>query len=208
MIRYRTRDLTRLLPGTARPMRRIDKITGRSDDMLIIRGVNVFPTQIEEQVLKVKQLAEVYEIHLYRNGNMDSMDVHVELKHELQHLDAEEDHAEHPQRDVEEAARRRVHQDEDDEDPGVDEAQAVDARRVLQQGGVAEADGGGEEARHQRDQHQEPEEPDPAERPFDLASEQEEDHDAQDGPDAGHVDQGPRDEPPDLTVANLAALVA
>ena len=90
MIRYRTRDLTRLLPGTARPMRRIDKITGRSDDMLIIRGVNVFPTQIEEQVLKVKQLAEVYEIHLYRNGNMDSMDVHVELKHELQHLDAEQ----------------------------------------------------------------------------------------------------------------------
>jgi len=52
----------RLLPGTARPMRRIDKITGRSDDMLIIRGVNVFPTQIEEQVLKVKQLAECYEI--------------------------------------------------------------------------------------------------------------------------------------------------
>ncbi|KRV63263.1 phenylacetate--CoA ligase PaaK [Pseudomonas citronellolis] len=90
MIRYRTRDLTRLLPGTARPMRRIDKITGRSDDMLIIRGVNVFPTQIEEQVLKVKQLAEFYEIHLYRNGNMDSMDVHVELKHELQHLDAEQ----------------------------------------------------------------------------------------------------------------------
>lgn len=90
MIRYRTRDLTRLLPGSARPMRRIDKITGRSDDMLIIRGVNVFPTQIEEQVLKVKQLAEVYEIHLYRNGNMDSMDVHVELKHELQHLDAEQ----------------------------------------------------------------------------------------------------------------------
>lgn len=52
MVRYRTRDLTRLLPGTARPMRRIGKITGRSDDMLIIRGVNVFPTQIEEQVLK------------------------------------------------------------------------------------------------------------------------------------------------------------
>jgi phenylacetate-CoA ligase len=86
MIRYRTRDLTRLLPGTARPMRRIDKITGRSDDMLIIRGVNVFPTQIEEQVLKIKQLAECYEIHLYRNGNLDSVDVHVELKAEHQHL--------------------------------------------------------------------------------------------------------------------------
>jgi phenylacetate-CoA ligase len=86
MIRYRTRDLTRLLPGTARPMRRIDKITGRSDDMLIIRGVNVFPTQIEEQVLKVRQLCECYEIHLYRNGNLDSVEVHVELKNEHQQL--------------------------------------------------------------------------------------------------------------------------
>ena len=86
MVRYRTRDLTRLLPGTARPMRRIDKITGRSDDMLIIRGVNVFPTQIEEQVLKAGSLAEVYEIHLSRQGNLDSIDVHVELKQELQHL--------------------------------------------------------------------------------------------------------------------------
>ncbi|WP_437880677.1 phenylacetate--CoA ligase PaaK [Pseudomonas sp. LRF_L74] len=88
MIRYRTRDLTRLLPGTARPMRRIDKITGRSDDMLIIRGVNVFPTQIEEQILKIKQLAEVYELHLHRNGNLDSIDVHVELKHGLEDLEA------------------------------------------------------------------------------------------------------------------------
>ena len=87
MIRYRTRDLTRLLPGTARPMRRIDKITGRSDDMLIIRGVNVFPTQIEEQVLKVRQLAETYEIHLSRTGNLDSMEVHVEPRHGLEPLD-------------------------------------------------------------------------------------------------------------------------
>ena len=53
MIRYRTRDLTRLLPGTARTMRRMDKITGRSDDMLIIRGVNVFPTQVEEQIFRI-----------------------------------------------------------------------------------------------------------------------------------------------------------
>jgi phenylacetate-CoA ligase len=52
MVRYRTRDLTRLLPGTARSMRRMEKITGRSDDMIILRGVNVFPTQIEEQILK------------------------------------------------------------------------------------------------------------------------------------------------------------
>ena len=93
MIRYRTRDLTRLLPGTARPMRRIDNITGRSDDMLIIRGVNVFPTQVEEQVLKVKQLCESYEIHLYRNGNLDSVDVHVELKAEHQHLSSEQQSA-------------------------------------------------------------------------------------------------------------------
>ncbi|SDU00062.1 phenylacetate--CoA ligase PaaK [Geopseudomonas guangdongensis] len=87
MIRYRTRDLTRLLPGTTRAMRRIDKITGRSDDMLIIRGVNVFPTQIEEQVLKVKQLSAQYELHVYRNGNLDGMDVLVELKPEFEHLD-------------------------------------------------------------------------------------------------------------------------
>ncbi|MCG8907022.1 MULTISPECIES: phenylacetate--CoA ligase PaaK [Pseudomonas] len=93
MIRYRTRDLTRLLPGTARPMRRIDKITGRSDDMLIIRGVNVFPTQVEEQVLKIKQLAECYEIHLHRNGNLDCIDVHVELRHDLQGLSADEQKA-------------------------------------------------------------------------------------------------------------------
>ncbi|MBD9676385.1 phenylacetate--CoA ligase [Pseudomonas sp. PDM18] len=93
MIRYRTRDLTRLLPGTARPMRRIDKITGRSDDMLIIRGVNVFPTQVEEQVLKIKQLAECYEIHLHRNGNLDCIDIHVELRHDLQGLSADEQKA-------------------------------------------------------------------------------------------------------------------
>ncbi|WP_262405635.1 phenylacetate--CoA ligase PaaK, partial [Pseudomonas fluorescens] len=93
MIRYRTRDLTRLLPGSARPMRRIDKITGRSDDMLIIRGVNVFPTQVEEQVVKIKHLSENYEIHLYRNGNLDSIEVHVELKHEHAGLDGQQQQA-------------------------------------------------------------------------------------------------------------------
>ncbi|WP_409524436.1 phenylacetate--CoA ligase PaaK [Nitrincola sp. MINF-07-Sa-05] len=82
ILRYRTRDLTRLLPGTARPMRRIDKITGRSDDMLIIRGVNVFPTQVEEQILKMSQLAPHYEIEVYRDGHMDSVIVRVELKSE------------------------------------------------------------------------------------------------------------------------------
>jgi phenylacetate-CoA ligase len=87
VIRYRTRDLTRLLPGTARPMRRMDKITGRSDDMLIIRGVNVFPTQIEEQILKVKALAPHYEIVVDKNGNLDTVQVKVELTPEAQHTD-------------------------------------------------------------------------------------------------------------------------
>ncbi|MGL4324128.1 MAG: phenylacetate--CoA ligase PaaK [Beijerinckiaceae bacterium] len=78
MIRYRTRDLTRLLPGTARSMRRIEKITGRSDDMMILRGVNVFPTQIEEQILKCAGLAPHFQIELSRKGRMDNMTVHVE----------------------------------------------------------------------------------------------------------------------------------
>jgi phenylacetate-CoA ligase len=78
MVRYRTRDLTRLLPGTARSMRRIEKITGRSDDMIILRGVNVFPTQIEEQILKCSGLAPHFQIELTRAGRMDNMTVHVE----------------------------------------------------------------------------------------------------------------------------------
>ncbi|MFT5133364.1 MAG: phenylacetate-CoA ligase [Gammaproteobacteria bacterium] len=80
VIRYRTRDLTRLLPGTARSMRRMDKITGRSDDMLIIRGVNVFPTQIEEQILKIESLAPHYQIEVSRENNLDAMLINVELK--------------------------------------------------------------------------------------------------------------------------------
>ena len=79
VIRYRTRDLTRLLPGTARTMRRMEKITGRSDDMLIIRGVNVFPTQVEEQILKVDSLAPHYQIEITRSGNLDEMTINVEL---------------------------------------------------------------------------------------------------------------------------------
>ncbi len=78
MIRYRTRDLTRLLPGTARSMRRMEKITGRSDDMMILRGVNVFPSQIEEQVLATPGLAPHYQIELYKSGPLDAMRVHVE----------------------------------------------------------------------------------------------------------------------------------
>jgi len=78
IIRYRTRDLTRLLPGTARSMRRMEKITGRSDDMIILRGVNVFPTQIEEQILKCAGLAPHFQIELSRTGRMDSLTVHAE----------------------------------------------------------------------------------------------------------------------------------
>ena len=78
IIRYRTRDLTRLLPGTARTMRRMEKITGRSDDMMIVRGVNVFPTQIEEQILKVQGLAPHYQIVLTRQDRLDEMEVLVE----------------------------------------------------------------------------------------------------------------------------------
>jgi phenylacetate-CoA ligase len=78
VIRYRTRDLTRLLPGTARSMRRMEKITGRSDDMMIVRGVNVFPSQVEEQILKVKGLAPHYQIVLTRSERLDEMEVLVE----------------------------------------------------------------------------------------------------------------------------------
>lgn len=83
VIRYRTRDLTRLLPGTARSMRRMAKITGRSDDMLIIRGVNVFPTQIEELILKDARLAPVYMIEVRRDHRLDEITVQVELKPSL-----------------------------------------------------------------------------------------------------------------------------
>lgn len=100
IIRYRTRDLTRLSPGTARSMRRMDKITGRTDDMMIIRGVNVFPSQIEELILKDARLAPHYQIELTKQGPLDAMTVHVEprdgfypgpadceaIAHELGHL--------------------------------------------------------------------------------------------------------------------------
>lgn len=79
VIRYRTRDLTRLLPGTARTMRRMDKITGRSDDMMIIRGVNVFPSQVEEQLLSLESLAPHYFIELSKDGHLDAMEINVEL---------------------------------------------------------------------------------------------------------------------------------
>ena len=83
IIRYRTRDLTRLLPGTARTMRRMEKITGRSDDMLIIRGVNVFPTQIEEVLLKNPNLCAQYQLQVSRDGHLDKLDVYVEVRADL-----------------------------------------------------------------------------------------------------------------------------
>jgi len=78
VIRYRTRDLTRLLPATARSMRRIERIKGRNDDMLIIRGVNVFPTQIEERVLQQRGLSPHYQLRVGRQGNLDLLTVLVE----------------------------------------------------------------------------------------------------------------------------------
>jgi len=89
VIRYRTRDLTRLLPGTARTMRRMEKITGRSDDMMIVRGVNVFPTQIEELILKRAELAPHYQCILTREGPLDCLTVAVETRHDVEAQSAE-----------------------------------------------------------------------------------------------------------------------
>ncbi|WP_405445823.1 phenylacetate--CoA ligase PaaK [Streptomyces erythrochromogenes] len=83
VIRYRTRDLTRLLPGTARPaFRRMEKITGRSDDMIILRGVNLYPTQIEEILLRTPGLAPHFQLRLAREGRMDTLTVRVEARRE------------------------------------------------------------------------------------------------------------------------------
>lgn len=83
VIRYRTRDLTRLLPPTSRSFRRMDRITGRTDDMLIVRGVNVFPSVIEEQILRDKRLAGTYQIFLSRDGHLDNVEVRCELQREF-----------------------------------------------------------------------------------------------------------------------------
>ncbi|MGW4122449.1 phenylacetate--CoA ligase PaaK [Nocardia sp. NPDC004711] len=89
VIRYRTRDITRLLPGTARTMRRMQKITGRSDDMIILRGVNLFPTQIEEIVLTVPTLAPQFECIVDRPGRMDQLTVRVEARPDATAADRE-----------------------------------------------------------------------------------------------------------------------
>jgi phenylacetate-CoA ligase len=85
VIRYRTRDLTRLLPPTSRAMRRMGRITGRTDDMLIIRGVNVFPSQIEELILKMPELAPQYQLVVAREGYMDTLEVLAEVRDALPH---------------------------------------------------------------------------------------------------------------------------
>ncbi|PWC50362.1 phenylacetate--CoA ligase [Azospirillum sp. TSA6c] len=99
VIRYRTRDLTRLLPPTSRGMRRMDKITGRSDDMLIIRGVNVFPTQVEELICKIPALAPHYELVVSRDGHMDNLAVRVEM-HDGIHPSEWDGHAKHLQHSI------------------------------------------------------------------------------------------------------------
>jgi phenylacetate-CoA ligase len=83
MIRYRTRDLTRLLPPSSRSMRRMERITGRSDDMVIIRGVNIFPTQVEDLILKQPELAPHYLLEITRPGSLDELTVHVEMSAEF-----------------------------------------------------------------------------------------------------------------------------
>jgi phenylacetate-CoA ligase len=84
VVRYRTRDLTRLLPGTARPMRRMERITGRTDDMIILRGVNLFPTQIEELILRIPELSPHFQCVLTRQGRLDVLTVRVERRPEAQ----------------------------------------------------------------------------------------------------------------------------
>ena len=129
VIRYRTRDLTRLLPGTARAMRRMEKVTGRSDDMMIVRGVNVFPTQIEEQLLRCDGLSPHYQIELHREQRLDMMRLIVE---------ARPDHADEASRAAQAAALAAhirnnigIGVDVVVGDPGSGERSAGKARRVI-----------------------------------------------------------------------------
>ena len=89
VVRYRTRDLTRLLSGTARTMRRMEKVTGRTDDMIILRGVNLFPTQVEELILRLPALSPHFQLHLSRSGRLDAMTIHVERRPEATPADAD-----------------------------------------------------------------------------------------------------------------------
>ena len=88
VIRYRTRDLSCLLPGTARTMRRMEKIFGRTDDMIILRGVNLFPTQVEQLILRWAALSPHFQLHMSRRGRMDVMAVLVERRADASPEDA------------------------------------------------------------------------------------------------------------------------
>ncbi|MGG5809398.1 phenylacetate--CoA ligase PaaK [Falsiroseomonas sp. CW058] len=129
VIRYRTRDLTRLLPGTARPaFRRMQKITGRSDDMIILRGVNLFPSQVEEQILRVPHLAPHYQLILTREGPMDSMTIAVECEpgtDEAERAGAAKALAHHVKAMIGVSARIELR------DPGAIERSVGKARRVV-----------------------------------------------------------------------------
>lgn len=129
VIRYRTRDLTRLLPGTARTMRRMEKVTGRSDDMFILRGVNVFPTQIEEQILRSVHLTGHYQILLSRPDRMDEMEVLAEARPESMDQTTLTDEALHLAERIKTmvgvTARIRIHP------PGGIERSMGKARRVI-----------------------------------------------------------------------------
>src|SRR5690606_38151859 len=127
---YRTRDVTRLLPGTARNMRRMEKVTGRSDDMMIVRGGNVFPSQIEELILKVAGLAPHYQIILTREGRMDEMDVVVEAADDAPRAEAGPELAHLVKSHVGISARVRVGV------PGSVERSQGKARRVVDRRGT------------------------------------------------------------------------
>lgn len=135
LIRYRTHDLTTLLPPTARSMRRMDRIAGRSDDMLIIRGVNLFPSQIEELLLKLRGLAPHYQLEVTREAHLDELAVHVECLPEVAADAARRRCLEHElQATIKSmiglATQVRVH------DPGSIERSAGKARRVIDRRGV------------------------------------------------------------------------
>ena len=110
MIRYRTRDLTRLLPGTARSMRRMEKVTGRTDDMIILRGVNLFPTQIEELILRVPGLSPHFQLVLPRPHRLDELTVRVEARPATAGADeraAQRSRARRPRQGLDRRQRRR-----------------------------------------------------------------------------------------------------
>jgi phenylacetate-CoA ligase len=129
VIRYRTRDLTRLLPGTARSMRRMEKITGRSDDMMIVRGVNVFPTQVEELLLEIDRLAGHYQIVLTRSDRLDEIEVLVEARPDANSVETRQAAAAHLARRIKD--RVGVTAKVTVLDPGAVERSAGKARRVV-----------------------------------------------------------------------------